>query len=429
MSNSSSCTSSLFGGVKVLDVSTLFAGPIAATLLADYGAEVIKVEHPRGDDIRSWGQKKEGVSMWWKVYSRNKKLISIDLNIEEGRKIIQKLIPSVDVLIENFRPGKMDSWGLSYEVLSSINPRLIQVSVTGFGQSGPYKDLPGFGTIAEAMSGFANINGYSTGPPTLPPIALADGVAGVTAAFAIAGSLFKREKSGEGEKVDLALYEPLMWIMGPQISEYQQLGIVKGRRGNQSDITSPRNMYKTKDGKWIAISASAQTIVDRLFRCIGRPELINNPKFKTNADRLRNREELDGIISAWTIERSQKEVVELFRKSQVAVAPVYDTPQIVRDEHFNERGSILSISDADFGSILMQGLIAKFAKNGGSIKFAGKKHIGEDTLDILLGLGYTKEAVIELERIGALKYYERPKSYSPIPKKAPMENLKKSETS
>lgn len=399
----------LFEGVRVLDVSTLLAGPIAATLLADYGAEVIKVEHPRGDDLRSWGEKKDGLSMWWKVYSRNKKLISVDLNHEEGRKVILKLVTDTDVLIENFRPGRMDHWGLSYETLSSVNPRLIEVSVTGFGQTGPYKDRPGFGTIAEAMSGFANINGNSDGSPTLPPMPLADGVAGITASFAIAGSLFRRERSGEGERIDLALYEPLMWIIGPQVSENQQLGIVHGRRGNQSTITSPRNIYETRDGRWIALSASAQTIAERLFRCIGRPDLIKDPKFETNTDRLKNRDELDEIITSWTKERDQKEIVKIFEANQVAVAPVYDTPQLSNDEHFRERGSILSINDPNFGPMLMQGLITKLAKHEGKVKYPGKEHIGEDTIEVLLDAGYTKEEITKLAGTGAIKYYGEPK--------------------
>jgi crotonobetainyl-CoA:carnitine CoA-transferase CaiB-like acyl-CoA transferase len=399
---------SLFDRVRVLDISTLFAGPIAATLLADYGAEVIKVEHPRGDDLRTWGEKKNGLSMWWKVYSRNKKLISVDLNHEEGRKVILKLLADADVLIENFRPGRMDYWGLSYETLSSLNPRLIEVSVTGFGQSGPYSDLPGFGTIAEAMSGFANINGYSEGPPTLPPMPLADGVAGITAAFAIAGSLFRREKCGEGERIDLALYEPLMWIIGPQISENQQMGTIHGRRGNQSNITSPRNIYMTRDGRWVALSASAQTIVERLFRCIGRPDLIEDPRFRTNTDRLKNRDELDEIITSWTRERDQEEIVKIFRANQVAIAPVYDTSQLSKDEHFRERGSILSVNDPNFGHILMQGLITKLAKHGGKVGYPGKEHIGEDTIDVLLDAGYTKEEIARMSEIGAIKYYEKP---------------------
>lgn len=403
---------SLFGGIRVIDLSTLFAGPIAATLLADYGAEVIKVEHPRGDDLRSWGSTKNGISMWWKVYSRNKKLISIDLNNEDGRKVIRRLIAETDILIENFRPGRMESWQLSYETLSSINPRLIQVSVTGFGQSGPYQDLPGFGTIAEAMSGFANINGYPGSPPTLPPMPLADGVAGITAAFAIASSLFKREKGGEGERIDLALYEPLMWMIGPLVSENQQLGIVHGRRGNQSDITSPRNMYRTKDEKWIALSASAQTIVERLFKSIGKPELINDSRFKTNSDRLKNREELDKIITSWTMERNQDDIVRAFRAHQVAVAPVYDTPQLAADKHFKLRGSILSVNDPELGPLLMQGLITKFTKHKGRINFPGKKHIGADTLEVLMGTGYTEEEIVELSRNGAVRYSEASKVMS-----------------
>lgn len=208
---------SLFDGLKILDLSTLFAGPISATIFGDYGADVIKIEHPKGDDIRNWGVKKNGVSFWWTVYSRNKRLLSLNLNFEEGREIVRKLAQNADVIIENFRPGRMKTWGLSYEDLSKINPRIVMAHVTGFGQKGPYSSLPGFGTLAEAMSGFANLNGYPDSPPTLPPMALADGIAGLTTAFAVSAALWKRERTGVGEEIDISLYEPLMWILGPEI--------------------------------------------------------------------------------------------------------------------------------------------------------------------------------------------------------------------
>lgn len=393
----------LFQGVKVIDLSTLFAGPVAATLLADFGAEVIKVEHPRGDDLRNWGSKKDGISFWWKVYSRNKKLISLDLNKEGAREVLRKLIVEADVLIENFRPGRMESWGLSYETLSSINPRLIMTSVTGFGQNGPYSLLPGFGTLAEAMSGFANMNGYPDTPPTLPPMALADGLTGITSAFLISAALRRRDATGLGDKIDMALYEPLMWILGPQISEFQQLGILHTRHGNKSKITSPRNIYKTKDQKWVALSASAQSIVERLFEAIGKAELLEDPKFESNSARLTNSDELDQILTEWTTRHNQSEIVEILRRSQVAVAPIYDTEQLVTDDHFNQRKSILEVSDQAFDKLKMQGLIGQLSNNPGSVRFTGKDRIGQDTKEILLEAGYTLGEIKKLLEVKAIQ--------------------------
>lgn len=397
---------SMFEGLRILDVSTLFAGPISATLLGDYGADVIKIEHPKGDDIRNWGVKKNGVSFWWKVYSRDKRLLSLDLNYEEARKALKKLIQMSDILIENFRPGRMKAWGLSYEELNLINPRLIMAHVSGFGQQGPYNSLPGFGTLAEAMSGFANLNGYPDSPPTLPPMALADGIAGLTTAFAITAALWKREKTGVGEEIDVSLYEPLMWILGPEISEKQQLDYDHKREGNQSSVTSPRNLYKTMDGKWIALSASSQNVTERLFRAIGKPWLITDPNFRTNSDRLKNRVALDSIINSWSSTLNQKEIVELLRKSDVAVAPIYDSAQILEDKHYRERGSVLDVYDDDYGYISMQGLIAKFTKNPGEIRWVGRKCPGADTVQILSEIGYSAQDIISLKKSGITTYPE-----------------------
>lgn len=398
---------SLFEGLKIIDLSTLFAGPISATLLGDYGADVIKIEHPNGDDIRNWGAKKNGVSFWWTVYSRNKRLLSLNLNFEEGREALRKLVAGADVIIENFRPGRMKSWGLSYEELSSINPRIIMAHVTGFGQRGPYSSLPGFGTLAEAMSGFANLNGYSDSPPTLPPMALADGIAGLTTAFAVSAALWKREKTGVGEEIDISLYEPLMWILGPEISEKQQLDFDHERHGNQSSITSPRNLYRTNDNRWIALSASSQNVTERLFRAIGKEELINDPDFRTNSDRLKNRTKLDSIINSWTSTLDQGEIVEILRKSDVAVAPIYDSAQILNDRHYRERGSVVDLHGQDgYGKISMQGLIAQFTKNPGEIRWVGKNPKGADTVQILRELGYSREDMANLRKKGVTTFPE-----------------------
>lgn len=387
----------LLDGYRIIDMSTLFAGPSAATLLADNGAEVIKIEHPRGDDLRRWGASEDGVSLWWKIYSRNKRIISVDLNSEDGRKIVKKLVAESDVLIENFRPGRMEKWGLSYEELKEVNKRLIMMRVTGFGQKGPYSGFAGFGTLAEAMSGFANLNGYPEGPPTLPPMALADGVAGVLGAFSITAALLRREKTGKGELIDISLYEPLMWILGAQISEFDRLGVLRRRTGNQSDIASPRNIYPTSDGRWVAISASAQSIAERLFRTIGRSELIDDSRYATNGERLKHRNELDEIVSSWTGKLSQDEIVHELREAGVAVAPIYDAQQILQDEHFRQRESVVSVKGEDGEPISMQGVIPRLKNENGEIKWTGKGQVGADTDEVLKSIGYSAEEISKLK--------------------------------
>ena len=388
-------------GIKVLDMSTLLAGPLCATMLGDHGAEVIKVEHPRGDDIRNWGEAKDGIPLWWKVISRNKKLISVDLHYRKGQNVIRDLIKDTDILIENFRPGKLESWGLGYDELKKINPGLIVVRVTGFGQKGPYSSFPGFGTLAEVMSGFANVTGEPDRPPTLPSFGLADGIAGITAAFAAVSAVLKRGKTGEGEMIDVSLYEPLMWIVGAHVVEYDQLGRIQTRLGNRSTRTCPRNTYQTKDGKWIALSASADSIARRLLNVIGRPEIAE--KYPTNRDRVKHVDEIDGIVQKWVEKYSQNDVVEILREAEVAVAPVLDVQQIYNDEHFRLRGSITEIDDDDLGKITMQGVFPKMINNPGAIKYTGKVRIGNDTDEILKGLGYDPDRIRILKEEGVLK--------------------------
>lgn len=383
----------MLDGIKVLDLSTLFAGPLIATLMGDHGAEVIKVEHPRGDDARRWGASKDDVSLFWKVLSRNKKCIAVNLNDEDGQQVIKRLIQDADVLIENFRPGRMEKWGLGWEDVRQINDRLIMVRVTGFGQKGPYSSFAGFGTLAEAMSGFAHITGEPDRPPTLPPFGLADGITGITGAFAVTSALLKRERTNKGECIDLALYEPLMWILGGHIVEYDQLGTIQQRNGNQSLRTSPRNTYKTKDGKWIALSASSESIAARVFAAIGKPELIEDERFRTNRSRLEHRDEVDRLIGEWASQHTQQEALELLREADAAVAPIYDVKQIVEDPHFLERGSVVSVPDPELGAMRMQGIFPKIAGDQGAIRWTGAHEIGAHTEEVLATIGYKPEEI------------------------------------
>ena len=262
-------------GLKVLDIATVFAGPMAATMLGDFGADVIKVEHPtKADSVRWHGASKDGVGLWWKIIGRNKRTITLYLGSPEGQEVLKQLVVDADVLIENFRPGTLERWGLSPEILHEINPGLVIARVTGFGQFGPYSSRPGFGTLAEAMSGFAAITGEPDGPPTLPPFGLADGIAGLTAAYAIMVALHSKNETGKGQVIDLAIIEPILTVLGPQIIAYDQLGEIQPRLGNRSSNNAPRNTYKTKDGSWLAISTSAQSVAERVMILVGRNILM-----------------------------------------------------------------------------------------------------------------------------------------------------------
>jgi crotonobetainyl-CoA:carnitine CoA-transferase CaiB-like acyl-CoA transferase len=269
-------------GLRVLDLATLFAGPLAATLLGDFGAEVIKVEHPaKPDPSRGHGPAKNGVGLWWKLLGRNKRTMTLDLSKPGGRTTLLRLAATADVIVENFRPGTLEKWGLGWDELSAVNPRLVLARVTAFGQFGPYAHRPGFGTLAEAMSGFAAITGEPDGPPTLPPFGLADSIAALATAYAVMTALAARDRTGTGQVVDMAIIEPILTVLGPQPIWYDQLAHVQGRTGNRSQNNAPRNTYRTADGGWVAVSASATSVAERVMRLVGRPELIDEPWFAT----------------------------------------------------------------------------------------------------------------------------------------------------
>jgi formyl-CoA transferase len=384
-------------GVKVVDVATLGAGPWLATRLADFGADVIKVEHPSaGDPIRLLGWFDEDVPLWWKVDARNKRCITLDLKSEEGQRILKELVRDADVLVENFRPGTLERWGLGYEELSRDNPGLVMVRVTGFGQDGPYRDRPGFGTLAEAISGWAHLNGFPEGPPTLPPMALADSVTALMGAFATMVALYDRDAAGgEGQVVDLSISESIFSLIGMQVIVYDRLGVVPERTGNAVPFVVPRNVYETADGRHVALAASTPSIFERVMRAIGRPELVDDPRFADNRARLEHRDELDGIIGAWIAERTQAEVVETFAREEAALAPVYDIAQIFDDEHFRARGAIVEVDDPDLGPTRTCDVFPRLTKTPGSVRRLGPKP-GSDTDEILGQLGYGNDAIARL---------------------------------
>jgi len=375
-------------GIRIIDAATLFAGPLAAAILADLGAEVIKVEHPKGDPVRSHGYRKNGVPLWWKVISRNKKVITLDFSKPEGQEIMRTLTAGSDVLIESFRPSTLERWGLGPEVLRKENPKLIYARVTGFGQIGPAKSRPGFGTLAEAMSGFAAMTGEPSGPPTLPPFGLADGIAGMAAAIAILSCLNARHKSGQGQIADIALIEPILTILGPQPTWYDQLGIIQERRGNRSVNNAPRNTYRTKDNKWVAISTSAQNVAERVMFLVGHPEVIHEPWFASGSERAKHGDELDTMVAAWIAVRPLNEVMAAFEKAEAAVAPIYDIAQIMRDPQFAALDSIITIDDPELGPVKMQNVMFRLSETPGHVRWAGrpKGHDNAEVYGKLLGL-------------------------------------------
>ncbi|MET8574856.1 CoA transferase [Streptomyces sp. NPDC005012] len=387
-------------GLRVLDLATLFAGPLAATLLGDFGADVVKVEHPsKPDPSRSHGPAKDGVGLWWKLLGRNKRNITLDLSAPRGRDTLLRLARDADVVVENFRPGTLERWGLGWEELSAANPRLVLARVTGFGQFGPYARRPGFGTLAEAMSGFAAVTGEPDAPPTLPPFGLADSIAALATAYAVMTALAARDRTGEGQVVDMAIIEPILTVLGPQPLWYDQLGHVQPRTGNRSQNNAPRNTYRTADGTWVAVSTSAQSVAERVMRLVGRPELTEEPWFATGAGRAAHADVLDEAVGAWIARRERSQVLDAFEKAEAAVAPVQDVRDVMEDPQYRALGTIATVDDPELGQLRMQNVLFRLSATPGAIRWAGRPH-GADTEEVLSGAGLDAEEIAALRREG-----------------------------
>ena len=368
-------------GLKVLDLSIIVAGGTASSLMADFGAEVVKVERPgTGDPLRNWGPFANGVSLWWKVHSRNKKSITLNLGSPEGQDLLKKLAVEADVLIEGFRPGAMEKWGLGPDSLLDVNPKLVILRYSGFGQTGPYKDRPGFGTIAECMSGYIGMTGFPDTAPNLPPIPLADEIAGVFGAMAGMMALYHRDTSSnsdtKGQVVDVSLFEPLFRLCIPHITMFDLLGINRERVGNDFPDAAPRNLYKTADDRWLGLSATSQSTFESLAKAMGMPDLIEKEAYKDNAARLENRQNLNVELQGWLGERDLDETMEQLIPSGGVVGPVYDAPQIISDPHYQAREDIIDIDDPQLGKTKMLGVVPKFSATPGSVEHAGPT-IGE----------------------------------------------------
>jgi crotonobetainyl-CoA:carnitine CoA-transferase CaiB-like acyl-CoA transferase len=387
-------------GIRVVEAATLFAAPLAGMLLGDYGADVVKLEHPaRPDPARGHGPAKDGVGLWFKTLARNKRLATLDLSKPAGRDVFLRLAGRSDVVIENFRPGTLERWGLGWDELAGVNPRLVLARVSGFGQQGPYAHRPGFGTLAEAMSGFASLNGEPGGPPLLPPLALADGIAALASAFAIMAALRARELTGKGQVVDTNLVEPLTMLLGPQVTAYDLLGELQPRTGNRSSHNAPRNVYRTADDRWVAVSASATSIAERVVRLVGRPDLAEQPWFSTGTGRVAHVDEIDGAVAAWIGARPRGEVLAAFEAAEAAIAPVYDARDLIADPHLQATGAFVTVDDPELGRVMMSNVISRLSDTPGSVECTGASH-GADTAEVLGEVGIGPEELERLRREG-----------------------------
>jgi crotonobetainyl-CoA:carnitine CoA-transferase CaiB-like acyl-CoA transferase len=384
-------------GIKVVEAATLFAAPLAAMFLGDYGADVIKIEHPqRVDPARGHGPSKDGIGLWFKTLARNKRLVTLDLSKPAGADLFLRLAERADVVIENFRPGTLERWGVGPDELAGVNSRLVVARVSGFGQTGPYAGRAGFGTLAEAMSGFASLNGEPDGGPLLPPLALADGVTALATAFAIMAALRARDETGRGQVVDTSLVEPLLTLLGPQLTAYDLLGELQPRTGNRSSHNAPRNLYRTADGSWVAVSSSATSIAARVLRLVGRGDLAEQPWFATGSGRAEHVDELDDAVAAWVGDRDRDTVMAGFEEAGAAIAPVYDARDVLADPQLAALGSISTVDDRQLGPLKMPNVISRLSDTPGRIRHTGGRH-GCDNEEVYAELG-VKPAELALLR-------------------------------
>jgi crotonobetainyl-CoA:carnitine CoA-transferase CaiB-like acyl-CoA transferase len=390
-------------GVRILDISSVIAGPLSATLLADFGADVLKIELPRaGDPIRSLPPHKDGVALWSKVVNRNKRGITLDLRRAEGRELLERLLPKFDVLIENFRSGTLAKWGLDASRLWAINPSLIILRVTGFGQTGPYRDRPGFARIFEAMSGFVNLCGQPDGPPTYPGFPVSDSVAGIFGALSIAAALRARDVSTDrrGQEIDLSATEAMFRVLDFTAVEFDQLGNVRSRTGNRNAYSAPGDLYQTADGEWIALAVSAPSVFARLATAIGRRDVLDDPKFSTNVARLKNRDEIEEIVRSWFRDRSANEALQILHAAEVSASKIYSIADIFKDPHFAAREAIVAVDDSELGTIKMQAVVPKFSETPGAVQRTGPT-LGEHNREVFCGeLGLSDVELVCLKANG-----------------------------
>lgn len=391
--------------LKVLEMGTLIAGPFAGRLLADFGAEVIKVENVQsGDPLRSWRIVEDGTSLWWYVQSRNKKSLTLDLRQPEGQEIIRKLVEEVDVIIENFRPGTLEKWGIGYEQLKKVNPGLIMVRVSGYGQDGPYRDKPGFGSIGEAMGGLRYLTGYPDRPPTRVGISIGDSIAALYAVIGALMAIYHRDVkgTGQGQYIDVALYEAVFSLMESMLPEYDRTGVVRERTGSTLPGITPSNTYRCHDGQYVVIGANGDAIFKRLMKAIGRPDYADDPRFRSNVERTEHAEFLDKVIEDWTQQWSIATVLDKLDEANVPAGRIYSIANIADDPHYQARDMIRNVSVKGLGMLKMPGVIPKLSETPGDIDHPGPE-LGAHTLDILKNqLKLTDEVIQNLKDKGVI---------------------------
>lgn len=387
----------------MIDCSTIIAGPLCCQILGDFGADVIKVEHPAsGDGMRGHGTQKDGVPLWWTEISRNKRTVALNLSASAGAEVFARLAATADVVVENFRPGTLERWGLAPDTLRSRNPGLVLVRLTGFGQHGPYAQRAGFGTLAEAMSGFAHLTGETDGPPTLPAFGLADSICGIAAAAATLTALYHRDaREGAGQDIDISILEPMLLAVGPGPMIYQQTGVVEERHGNTSTNNAPRNTYQTSDGLWVAVSTSAQSVAERVLRLIGHPEVAAEPWFRSGRGRAQHADLLDKLVGDWIRGRRRAEVIAAFEQAGAAVAPVYSAQDIATDPHIRQTQMLIEVDDPDLGPLLMHNVLWRMSATPGRIRHTGRG-LGADTDEVLHTLGYGPGELAALRKAGVI---------------------------
>jgi crotonobetainyl-CoA:carnitine CoA-transferase CaiB-like acyl-CoA transferase len=390
--------------VRVVEAATLAAGPLAGAALGEFGAEVVKVEQPdAGDPMRTWGNRREGIGLAWKSVSRNKQCVTLDLRQPEGQDLFHQLLDVSDVLLVGNRPSALERWTIDYETVHARHPHVVMCHISGYGRGGPKSDRPGYGTLAEAMSGFAHVVGQPDGPPTLPPFMLADGVASLAATYAVVMALYHRDvHDGPGQLVDLNLIEPLARLIETSTLTLDQLGVIPGRVGNKLDASAPRNAYRTADGRWLALSSASPTIVKRVYRAIDRPDLADDPDYVDPVRRQERADEVDELVERWVAARTLGEAMAVFEAAEVTAAPVYDAAQLLADEHLQARGTFVTVDDPDLGPMTVQGPVAQLTETPGRIEHLGRA-LGADN-DAIFGdlLGVPADRLATLRAKGVI---------------------------
>ncbi|TAL90540.1 MAG: CoA transferase [Candidimonas sp.] len=390
-------------GLRVLELGSTVAGPFCGRLLADFGAQVIKVEPFEGDAVRTMGKRFEEKSLYAASLFRNKSLISIDLRTQKGQEIARSLAVKSDIVVENFRPGRLEAWGLGYQQLSELNPRLVMVRISGFGQNGPYSQRPGYGVISEAVSGLRYLTGDPQSPPSRVSVSMTDYITGLYAAFGATLAILSRHASGRGQYIDAALYECAFSFMEPWISAYEKLGHIPMRTGSRLPESTPNNLYPTGDGQFIHITAMGDAVFERLAMAMEQPELARDPRFSTAIERGRHHDEIDGLIAQWSGQLTLDALEAALLRADVPASRIFTIADIFQDSHYKARQTIIAVPDDDLGSVAMAAVVPRLSETPGAVHHSGHR-VGQDTGSVLQNdLGFSQEKIADLVAQGIIK--------------------------